>query len=37
MKELEGICNPMIAKMCQGAIDDMAGGMDDDASLWRQR
>jgi heat shock 70kDa protein 1/2/6/8 len=33
MKELEGICNPIIAKMYQGAAGpDMAGGMDQDAS-----
>ncbi|CAN6373781.1 unnamed protein product [Urochloa humidicola] len=31
MKELEGICNPIIAKMYQGAGADMAGGMDEDA------
>ncbi|XP_023895458.2 heat shock cognate 70 kDa protein 2 [Quercus suber] len=31
MKELESICNPIIAKMYQGAGPDMAGGMDDDA------
>jgi len=32
MKELEGICNPIIAKMYQGAAGpDMAGGMDQDA------
>jgi len=31
MKELEGLCNPIIAKMYQGAGDDMAGGMEDDA------
>ncbi|KAK8494491.1 hypothetical protein V6N12_073486 [Hibiscus sabdariffa] len=31
MKELEGICNPIIAKMYQGAGGDMgAGAMDDD-------
>ncbi|THU46320.1 hypothetical protein C4D60_Mb09t03680 [Musa balbisiana] len=30
MKELESICNPIIAKMYQGAGADMAGGMDDD-------
>jgi len=31
MKELESICNPIIAKMYQGAGGDMgAGGMDDD-------
>ncbi|KAA0869507.1 hypothetical protein EYC94_26250 [Enterobacter hormaechei] len=31
MKELESICNPIIAKMYQGgAAPDMAGGMDDD-------
>lgn len=30
MKELEGICNPIIAKMYQGAGADMAGGMDED-------
>uniref|UniRef100_Q9S9I7 Heat shock protein 70 homolog (Fragments) n=1 Tax=Zea mays TaxID=4577 RepID=Q9S9I7_MAIZE len=33
MKELEGICNPIIAKMYQGAAGpDMAGGMDRDRS-----
>jgi heat shock 70kDa protein 1/2/6/8 len=33
MKELEGICNPIIAKMYQGAAGpDMAGGMDQNAS-----
>ena len=31
MKELEGLCNPIIAKMYQGAGADMGGGMDDDA------
>ncbi|CAO2145234.1 unnamed protein product, partial [Urochloa humidicola] len=31
MKELDGICNPIIAKMYQGAGADMAGGMDEDA------
>ncbi|KAF9676815.1 hypothetical protein SADUNF_Sadunf08G0042400 [Salix dunnii] len=31
MKELESICNPIIAKMYQGAGADMGGGMDDDA------
>ncbi|CAL4985802.1 unnamed protein product [Urochloa decumbens] len=31
MKELEGICNPIIAKMYQGAGADVAGGMDEDA------
>ncbi|KAF0911019.1 hypothetical protein E2562_005407 [Oryza meyeriana var. granulata] len=31
MKELEGPCSPIIAKMYQGAGADMAGGMDDDA------
>lgn len=31
MKELEGICNPIIAKMYQGAGADMAGGIDEDA------
>jgi L1 cell adhesion molecule like protein len=33
MKELEGICNPIIAKMYQGAGADMGGaaGMDEDA------
>ncbi|KAL2899041.1 Heat shock cognate 70 kDa protein [Bienertia sinuspersici] len=31
MKELEGICNPIIAKMYQGgAAPDMGGGMDED-------
>ncbi|KAJ3699401.1 hypothetical protein LUZ61_003106 [Rhynchospora tenuis] len=30
MKELEGICNPIIAKMYQGAGADMPGGMDED-------
>ncbi|KAJ8431144.1 hypothetical protein Cgig2_026741 [Carnegiea gigantea] len=34
MKELESICNPIIAKMYQGAGPDMEGGaMDDDAPL----
>ncbi|VAH89375.1 unnamed protein product [Triticum turgidum subsp. durum] len=31
MKELEGICNPIIAKMYQGAGAEMPGGMDEDA------
>ncbi|PKI74702.1 hypothetical protein CRG98_005029 [Punica granatum] len=31
MKELESICNPIIAKMYQGAGPDMGGGMDEDA------
>ncbi|CAN6280786.1 unnamed protein product [Urochloa humidicola] len=31
MKELEGLCNPIIAKMYQGAGADMSGGMEDDA------
>ncbi|CAO2145231.1 unnamed protein product [Urochloa humidicola] len=31
MKELDGICNPIVAKMYQGAGADMAGGMDEDA------
>ncbi|VAH89369.1 unnamed protein product [Triticum turgidum subsp. durum] len=31
MKELEGICNPIIAKMYQGAGAEMPGGMDDRA------
>ncbi|CAD6207386.1 unnamed protein product [Miscanthus lutarioriparius] len=31
MKELEGLCNPIIAKMYQGAGADMAGGMGDEA------
>ncbi|CAA6656820.1 unnamed protein product [Spirodela intermedia] len=30
MKELESICNPIIAKMYQGAGADMPGGMDED-------
>lgn len=30
MKELESICNPIIAKMYQGAGGDMGGSMDDD-------
>jgi L1 cell adhesion molecule like protein len=30
MKELESLCNPIIAKMYQGAGADMAGGMDED-------
>ncbi|KAL2481531.1 putative mediator of RNA polymerase II transcription subunit 37e [Abeliophyllum distichum] len=30
MKELESICNPIIAKMYQGAGGDMGGAMDDD-------
>ncbi|CAM0872519.1 unnamed protein product [Alopecurus aequalis] len=30
MKELEGICNPVIAKMYQGAGAEMPGGMDED-------
>ena len=29
MKELESICNPIIAKMYQGAGADMGGGVDD--------
>ncbi|XP_062182203.1 uncharacterized protein LOC133886552 [Phragmites australis] len=32
MKELEGICNPIIAKMYQGVDADMASGMDEDAT-----
>ncbi|PKI74704.1 hypothetical protein CRG98_005031 [Punica granatum] len=31
MKELESICNPIIAKMYQGAGSDAGGGMDEDA------
>uniref|UniRef100_A0A6N2LRM7 Uncharacterized protein n=1 Tax=Salix viminalis TaxID=40686 RepID=A0A6N2LRM7_SALVM len=31
MKELESLCNPIIAKMYQGAGGDMGGGMEDDA------
>ncbi|CAL9122543.1 unnamed protein product [Musa acuminata var. zebrina] len=31
MKELDSICNPVFAKMYQGAGADMGGGMDDDA------
>ena len=31
MKELESICNPIIAKMYQGAGADMGGGADDSA------
>ncbi|KAJ9160103.1 hypothetical protein P3X46_025535 [Hevea brasiliensis] len=31
MKELESLCNPIIAKMYQGADAGMGGGMDDDA------
>nr|MVD52289.1 hypothetical protein [Proteus mirabilis] len=31
MKELESVCNPIIAKMYQGAGGDMGGAMDDDA------
>ncbi|GFZ14906.1 heat shock cognate protein 70-1 [Actinidia rufa] len=33
MKELEGICNPIIAKMYQGSggVPDMGGAMDEDA------
>ena len=31
MKELEGICNHIIAKMYQGAGVDMAYGLDEDA------
>ena len=31
MKDLEGICHPIIAKMYQGAGADMAGGIDEDA------
>lgn len=30
MKELESICNPIIAKMYQGAGGGMGGGMDED-------
>ncbi|KAF2318729.1 hypothetical protein GH714_010350 [Hevea brasiliensis] len=30
MKELESICNPIIAKMYQGAGPDMGGGVDED-------
>ncbi|KAJ6854062.1 putative heat shock cognate 70 kDa protein 2 [Iris pallida] len=30
MKELESLCNPIIAKMYQGTGPDMAGGMDED-------
>ncbi|XBI56916.1 hypothetical protein VPH35_038425 [Triticum aestivum] len=30
MKELEALCNPIIAKMYQGTSADMEGGMDDD-------
>jgi len=30
MKELEGLCNPIIAKMYQGAGADMPGGMEED-------
>jgi L1 cell adhesion molecule like protein len=30
MKELESICNPIIAKMYQGAGPDMGGSMDED-------
>ncbi|KAJ6819159.1 heat shock cognate 70 kDa protein 2-like [Iris pallida] len=30
MKELEGLCNPIIAKMYQCAGADMASGMDED-------
>ncbi|KAI7729295.1 hypothetical protein M8C21_018515 [Ambrosia artemisiifolia] len=32
MKELEGVCNPIIARMYQGGAGgpDMGGGMDDD-------
>lgn len=30
MKELESICNPIIAKMYQGDGPDMAGGMEED-------
>jgi len=30
MKELESICNPIIAKMYQGGAPDMAGGMDEE-------
>nr|KJB16980.1 hypothetical protein B456_002G258500 [Gossypium raimondii] len=31
MKELESVCNPIIAKMYQGAGGDMGGSMDEDA------
>jgi L1 cell adhesion molecule like protein len=31
MKELEGICNPIIANMYHGVGADMASGMDEDA------
>ncbi|GAU49024.1 hypothetical protein TSUD_87270 [Trifolium subterraneum] len=30
MKELEGICNPIIARMYQGAGGDAGGAMDED-------
>nr|QBS00806.1 HSP70 [Agave sisalana] len=30
MKELESVCNPIIAKMYQGAGADMGAGMDED-------
>jgi len=30
MKELENVCNPIIAKMYQGGAGDAAGGMDED-------
>ncbi|VAH19923.1 unnamed protein product [Triticum turgidum subsp. durum] len=33
MKELEGICNPIIAKMYQGAAPDMGGGMGMDEDM----
>ncbi|XWS43702.1 hypothetical protein CRYUN_Cryun16bG0126200 [Craigia yunnanensis] len=33
MKELESICNPIIAKMYQGAGCDMGGGMDEDVPV----
>ncbi|KAA8543901.1 hypothetical protein F0562_021922 [Nyssa sinensis] len=38
MKELESICNPIIAKMYQGAGGEMGGDMDDDVPhcRWKQ-
>ena len=33
MKELEGLCNPIIAKMYQGAAPDMGGGMGMDEDM----
>ncbi|KAM0016441.1 putative Heat shock protein 70kD domain superfamily [Helianthus debilis subsp. tardiflorus] len=32
MKELKGVCNPIIARMYQGGVGgpDMGGGMDED-------